>query len=107
MSYFRAVRDYVSELEIVRDGQVVAAKDIEVNHPLHYGGYHFYQQSWNENEFGEYSILMVVSDSGPNAVYGGYVCLVGGVFWHFWGRRTLHWFRTHYTITAKIPGESQ
>ena len=45
MSYRRNVKDYISELEIVKDGQVVAAKNIEVNHPLYYGGYHFYQTS--------------------------------------------------------------
>ena len=37
----------------------------------------------------EYTILQVVSDSGLNLVYGGYVMLIAGVFWHFWGRRAL------------------
>jgi hypothetical protein len=89
MSYSRMVRDYVSELEIVKDSRVVAAKNIEVNHPLHYGGYHFYQHSYGEDKLGDYTVLMVVSDSGLNLVYGGYAALVAGVFWHFWGRRIL------------------
>ena len=87
MDYSRMVRDYISELEIVKDGAVVAAKDIEVNHPLHYGGYHFYQHSYGEDTLGKYTVLMVVSDSGLRLVYGGYMMLIAGVFWHFWGRR--------------------
>ena len=89
MNYGRMVRDYVSELEVVKDGKVVAAKNIEVNHPLHYGGYHLYQHSYGADKLGDYTVLMVVSDSGLNLVYGGYLILGAGVFWHFWGRRIL------------------
>jgi hypothetical protein len=89
MDYSRMVRDYISELEIVKDGAVVAAKDIEVNHPLHYGGYHFYQHSYGEDTLGKYTVLMVVSDSGLHLVYGGYLMLIAGIFWHFWGRRRM------------------
>jgi hypothetical protein len=89
MSYRRTVRDFISELEIVRDGVVVASKNIEVNHPLHYGGYHFYQHEYGENQMGEYTVLMVASDSGLNAVYAGYIMLAAAVCWHFWGRRVL------------------
>lgn len=89
MSYRRTIRDYISELQIVKDDAVVAAKNIEVNHPLHYGGYHFYQQSYGENEMGEYTFLRVASDSGLNTVWAGYVMLIGAVCWHFWGRRIL------------------
>jgi hypothetical protein len=88
--YGRVVKDYISELEIVRNGNVVAAKNVEVNHPLHYGDYHFFQQSCGEDDpLGEYTVLMVVSDSGLYLVYSGYALLVAGVFWHFWGRRLL------------------
>ena len=89
MMYRRTVSDYISELEIVKDGKVVAAKDIEVNHPLHYGGYHFYQSSYGEDRLGEYTVLSIVSDSGLNLVYAGYAMLIAGMFWHFWGRRAL------------------
>lgn len=87
MSYRRVVSDYISRIEIVKDGEIVAAKDVEVNHPLHYGGYHLYQHQWGEDRLGEYSVLLVVSDSGLNAVYGGYAMLIAGICWHFWGRR--------------------
>ncbi|MBM4024658.1 MAG: cytochrome c biogenesis protein ResB [Planctomycetes bacterium] len=89
MSYSRAVRDYISELEIVQNGQVVAAKDIEVNHPLYYGGYHFYQHEYGVADLGEYTVLLVVSDAGLPLVFGGYALLMAGIFWHFWGQRLL------------------
>ncbi len=90
LDYHRSIRDYVSELEIVKDGQVVTAKNIEVNHPLYYGGYHIYQNKpGGQDEYGTFTGLLVVSASGLNAVYGGYVLLIGGIVWHFWGRRVL------------------
>lgn len=87
MGYYRSVRDYVSEIDIMDDGLVVASKDIEVNHPLRYGGYHFYQQSYEEDQYGQYTILRVASDSGLNVVWIGYAALIAGLCWHFWGRR--------------------
>jgi hypothetical protein len=89
VAYQRAVKDYVSDVEIVENGQTVAAKAIEVNHPLHFDAYHLYQYSVGEDDAGQYTILMIVSDSGLNLVYGGYVMLVAGICWHFWGRRAL------------------
>jgi hypothetical protein len=104
MQYQRMVRDYISELEIVKDGQVVKQKDIEVNHPLHYAGYHFYQQSYGQNEFGEYTILTVVSDSGLKTVFIGYALLIAGVCWHFWGRRAMTLARNHASRTTEDEG---
>jgi len=103
--YRRVVRDYISDLEIVQNGEVAAAKEIEVNHPLHYGGYHFYQHSYGEDELGEYTVLLVVSDSGLNLVYGGYMMLIAGVAWHFWGRRTLIAIKSRRMITPQAEQE--
>lgn len=89
MNYVRGVRDYVSDLEVVEEGRVVKQKEIEVNHPLHYAGYHFYQHSYGRNDFGDYTVLMVVSDSGLRVVFVGYAMLVAGICWHFWVRRVL------------------
>jgi len=100
----RAIKDYISELEVVQDGKVVAAKAIEVNHPLHYGGYHFYQHALDEDEHGQYTILQVVSDAGLNLVYGGYALLVAGIFWHFWARRLLTAFQSRHLMA---PGTSE
>jgi len=104
-TYQRAVKDYISEVEIVADGKPVAAKAIEVNHPLHYGGYHLYQQSLDEDNAGQYTILQVVSDSGLNVVYGGFVMLIAGVFWHFWGRRALIAIKTRRMIAPQAEHE--
>ncbi len=80
-----AVRDYISSLAVIENDKTVAEKDVEVNHPLHYGGYYFYQYSYDAQD-GQYSVLMVVSDTGLGLVYGGYVMLCAGVIWYFWLR---------------------
>ena len=81
----RAIKDYVSDLEVIRDGQVVAEKNIEVNHPLHFGGYHFYQMDY-DHEAGQFTILLVHSDTGLRLVFIGYWMLCLGVLWHMWLR---------------------
>jgi len=80
-----AVKAYKSDV-VVRDarGRRLAAKTIEVNDPLHYGGYHFYQHSYDTHAE-QYTVLQVVSDSGLAAVYLGFFLLVTGTFWQFWG----------------------
>jgi hypothetical protein len=88
LSYHRIIRDYVSELQIIRDNRVVTEKDIEVNHPLGFGGYHFYQSSYDDKA-GQYTVLTVFSDTGLPLVYAGYWMLCIGVFWHLWLRRIL------------------
>ncbi len=81
----RMVRDYFSDVVIIEDGKEKTSKTIEVNHPLHYKGYHFYQHSY-DSKAGEYTVLSVVSDSGLYAVYVGYWLLCFGVLWQFWFR---------------------
>ncbi|MBA7624396.1 hypothetical protein ES703_31803 [subsurface metagenome] len=85
LSYQRIIRDYISELQVIIDTKVLAEKNIEVNHPLHFGGYHFYQHSY-DGQAGQYTVLQVVSDTGLAPVYAGYLMLCAGVFWHFWLR---------------------
>jgi hypothetical protein len=83
LRYQRIISDYISELQIIRNNEVVVEKGIEVNHPLHFGGYHFYQDSYDADA-GKYTILMVVSDTGLNLVYAGFLMLCIGALWHFW-----------------------
>ncbi len=85
LRYHKTVRDYISDIEVIKDGNVVAEKSIEVNHPLQFGGYHFYQSSY-DTQAHRYTVLSVVSDTGLNFVYAGYLMLGIGVFWHFWIR---------------------
>jgi hypothetical protein len=87
-SYHRTIRDFLSDVEVVKDNKVVTRKSIEVNKPLHYGGYLFYQQGY-DNEAGRYTVLRVTSDRGLGVVYLGYILLCAGVFWHLWFRHML------------------
>jgi cytochrome c biogenesis protein ResB len=80
-----AVRNYISSLAVVKNGRTVAEKDVEVNHPLHYGGYYFYQHSYDAQD-GRYSVLMVVSDNGLAFVYAGYMVFCVGAIQQFWLR---------------------
>ncbi|MCX5675559.1 MAG: cytochrome c biogenesis protein ResB, partial [Planctomycetota bacterium] len=71
------VSAYKSDIEVHQDDRKVASQVIEVNEPLHWGGYHFYQHSYDSrNE--SYTILSVVSDSGLAAVYLGMALLALG-----------------------------
>ncbi|HOF18355.1 MAG TPA: cytochrome c biogenesis protein ResB, partial [Phycisphaerae bacterium] len=66
------VRDYKSDLAVLRDGHEVARKTIEVNDPLHYDGYHFYLAELGQAHGRPYAVLNVVSDAGLPAVLAGF-----------------------------------
>ncbi len=87
-SYQRAIKDFISELEVIKDNKVVAQKSIEVNKPLHCEGFLFYQQGYDV-EAARYSILGVTNDRGLGIVFIGFILLCIGVFWHFWFRHIL------------------
>jgi ABC-type transport system involved in cytochrome c biogenesis permease subunit len=81
-----AILDYKSRLVVFEDKRPVTEKVIEVNDPLHHGGYHFYQHSYDaKNE--QYTVLFVKSDSGLWPVYAGFALLCAGTFWLMWVRR--------------------
>lgn len=84
-SYERTIRDFFSNLEIVKDDKVLIRKSIEVNKPLHFGGYIFYQQSYDDVA-GRFTVLRVTSDKGLIAVYLGFILVCSGAFWHLWLR---------------------
>lgn len=77
------VKDYFSDLQVIENGKVVKEKTIEVNDPLYYGGYHFYQSSY-DSRAGQYTVLSVSSDSGLYLVYAGYWMLCVGIIWQMW-----------------------
>ncbi len=85
LHYRRTVSDYISDLQVIENNKIVAEKSIQVNHPLHFGSYHFYQHSY-DTKGGRYTVLMVVSDTGLALVYAGFLLLIIGVFWHLWLR---------------------
>jgi len=85
------IRDFMSDLVVLEEGEAVAGKVIEVNDPLHYGGYHFYQHSYDDvNE--SYTVLLVKADSGLWLVYAGFLLLCFGVFWWCWARPSQAYF---------------
>ena len=77
------VSDYKSDLEVREDDRTAARQVVEVNHPLHWGGYHFYQHSY-DTQHEAYTILSAVSDSGLRVVYAGLALLALGAFGRFW-----------------------
>jgi hypothetical protein len=90
ISYNRVISDYISDLEIIEDGEIVAKKSIEVNKPLYYGGYHFYQSSYGAqyiDENGEQvyaTFLSVTSDSGLIIVCVGFAMMCFGIILQLW-----------------------
>ena len=77
----RVIKDFKSALVVHQDGQDIARKTIEVNDPLHVGGYHFYQHDYDHTQ-GRYTVLAVASDSGLSLVYVGFILLAGGLALH-------------------------
>ena len=69
---------------VVRDaGREVRRASIRVNHPLHYGGYHFYQSNYDLR--GQtFTVLSVVSSRGLGVVYTGFGLLFCGAVWYCW-----------------------
>ncbi|RJP64694.1 MAG: hypothetical protein C4532_18805 [Candidatus Abyssobacteria bacterium SURF_17] len=65
------IRDFYSILQIIDGGKMVAEKKIEVNDPLRYGGYSFYQSSY-DSEALRWSGLQVKKDPGVPLVYAGF-----------------------------------
>ncbi|HLG28726.1 MAG TPA: cytochrome c biogenesis protein ResB, partial [Candidatus Brocadiales bacterium] len=55
------IKDFKSKLRIVEDGKTVVEKTIEVNAPLKYKGYAFYQSSYDP-QGGKYTGLQVTKD---------------------------------------------
>jgi len=96
LSYHRVISDYISKLQIIEGGKVVAEKDIEVNHPLRFGGYHFYQYDY-DHKASQYTDLEVVSNTGLYVVYAGYWMLCVGAIWHLWFRHVLSRFKVKST----------
>ena len=81
------VKDYKSVLQVVDQGQRVKAAIIEVNKPLYYKGYHFYQSTFQFDASGRpISGLSVVSSRGVWIVFAGYGLIFTGLLVQCWGR---------------------
>jgi cytochrome c biogenesis protein ResB len=85
VDYVPNIKQVSSVIEIIKDNKVIKTATIQVNHPMHYGGYHFYQHNYDAAA-GRFSAIGIVSDTGFYVIYAGYALLCAGVFWQFWLR---------------------
>ncbi len=72
-----AIKQYRSSIRLIAEGQSDVTRDVAVNAPAHFGGYHIYQFSCGHDPR-VYSVLLLVSDSGCSLIYLGMICLVVG-----------------------------
>jgi hypothetical protein len=79
------VSDYKSKLTVYEEGEMVTSKIVEVNHPLTYRGYTFYQSSYDK-EGERFTVLQVVKDPGVWLVMVGFACIMLGVIQKFYIR---------------------
>lgn len=74
-------KSFKSLVEIT-DGDLKFNRLIEMNSPLRYKGYTFYQSSFSENSEGEMSELAVVKNSAQWFPYISSIILCAGILWH-------------------------
>lgn len=96
----KMVKDYKSTLEVIDENKVVKEATIEVNKPLYYGGYHFYQNTFGFNQLRPVSGIEVTSARGVWMVFFGY----GIIFFGLVGR---FWTKLHKRPQTKITGGVQ
>ncbi len=77
---------FESDVELT-DAQrgVILMRQISMNEPLRYRGYHLYQSSYVAGTT-ETTILSVRNDPGTPLVYAGFLCVIGGIVAMFVGR---------------------
>ena len=73
------IKLFKSTLRVLQGAVVLREQTIEVNAPLLYGGYGFYQASYREED-PSWTALLVVRDPGVPVVYAGFILLIAGVF---------------------------
>jgi hypothetical protein len=92
------IKDFFSDIEIIKDGRVVSSGTIEINKPFYYGGFYFYQFDY-DRQAGQFTVLQVVSDTGLAIVYAGFAILALGAFWHFWFQNIINFSIKSRTAT--------
>ena len=73
------IKNFKSTLNLVAEGKTTGTQNVEVNHPLKYRGYTFYQTGYNPND-PSWTSLEVVRDPGVPLVYGGFALMIAGLF---------------------------
>ncbi len=77
------ISDYIADLTVIEDGQEVMKKRIEVNAPLRYMGYRFYQSSFNDTQTdanGTWTtVIEARRDSGSPFIWTGIILVSLGL----------------------------
>lgn len=78
----RFVKRYRSLVSISKDNHILKEGTIEVNRPLGFGGFSFYQYGYDP-DFPDQIIFQVVKDPGLYFLYTGYIFLCLGMIFSF------------------------
>ena len=73
-----AIKAFKSTIEVIENGVVVRTRTIAVNSPFSWGGFSFYQTSYNPDDL-TWSALQVVRDPGIPVVYAGFILMMAGL----------------------------
>ncbi|MDO8489592.1 MAG: cytochrome c biogenesis protein ResB, partial [Candidatus Omnitrophota bacterium] len=79
----RRPKDFISKVTILKAGKEVLKRDIQVNAPLNFAGYNFFQSSYDSQDL-SWSGLQVVKDPGVPVIYAGFVLLILGLVMIFY-----------------------
>ncbi|MDO8525744.1 MAG: cytochrome c biogenesis protein ResB, partial [Candidatus Omnitrophota bacterium] len=74
----RRPKDFISKVTILKDRKELVKKDIRVNDPLRFGGYTFFQSTYDTEDL-KWSGLQIVKDPGVPMVYAGFILLIIGL----------------------------
>lgn len=78
-----SLKDFRSKVVILNQDKEILKETIEVNRPLRYKGYSFYQSSYDQDNF-KWTGLDVVRDPGVPFVWCGFILLNLGVILRFY-----------------------
>ena len=98
----QAVRDYKVDLAVLDEqARELARKVVQINEPLHFGGYHIYL----DRMVGTSVRLLVKSDEGLYWVYAGFALLLLGVVIRLWIRPLWRALAAHRTRPVPQTGD--
>ncbi len=79
----RRPKDFISKVTILKDNQEVLNRDIQVNAPLNFAGYNFFQSGYDSQNL-SWTGLQVVRDPGVPVIYAGFILLIVGLVMIFY-----------------------
>ena len=94
-----APSSYSSKIEVI-DKDKRFDYHIYMNHTLEYGGYKFFQSSYDKDEKG--TILSINQDPGKIPTYIGYLLLTIGLIWNLFDKNSRFGKLIHYIKSATV-----